>query len=193
MLMQRLRDHTAVLHAQVEEILDPDTRFASRDAYIGLLRLLYPFYCKCEAVLSALPWHKISFDLRARLKSHLMAADLRALGEDVPDEKPDSYCPICIDLASGFGTMYVLEGATLGGRILRKQLKARLGIDASNGGSFYDCYGDRTETMWKEFGAAADSYCDGSQQYCDSAVASSTATFTAIGRLLSPFGDAAKF
>lgn len=189
MIMQRLRAETAALHTRVEAILDPDARFATRTAYVDLLHLLHPFYRRCEAVLSKLPWHEIGFDLDARRKSHLLAADLRSLGSTVSEAKVDAECPICIDLASGLGTMYVLEGATLGGRILRKQLRERFDIDASNGGSFYEGYGAETERLWKEFGSAAEGYCGESPQRCDSAAAAATATFTAIGRLLTPSGD----
>lgn len=189
MLMQRLRDETAALHAQVESVLNPDVRFATRANYIALLLALHPFYLKCETVLAALPWHEIGFDLAARRKGPLLAADLRALGQSVRDEQPDAHCPICINLAAGFGTMYVLEGATLGGRILRKLLRTKLGIDATNGGSFYDCYGDRTQAMWKEFGAAADAYCGDFPQRQDSAVAAATATFSAIARVVWALDD----
>lgn len=184
MVMRRLRDETASLHASVEEMFNPDVRFATRGNYIQLLHRLHPFYLKCETVLGALPWHEIGFDLDERRKEHLMAADLLAMGESVSDDRPDSHCPICIDLAAGFGTMYVLEGATLGGRILRRSLRNKLGIGRDNGGSFYDCYGDRTERLWKEFGAAAEGYCGSSTQRQTAAIAAATATFTAIGRLL---------
>jgi heme oxygenase len=185
MVMQRLRDETAELHAQVEDLMDPDARFATRASYIGLLHLLQPFYLKCETVLESLPWQQIGFDFESRRKEPLLVADLAALGEAVNGEKPDSHCPICIDLASGFGTLYVLEGATLGGRILRKSLKSKLDIDADNGGSFYNGYGNLTQQRWQEFGIAAEAYCAGYPQRIDSALAAATATFTAFGRLLS--------
>jgi heme oxygenase len=189
MIMQRLRDETAALHAHVEAMLNPAVRFSSRSEYAELLRILHPFYRKCEVVLAALPWQEIGFDFDARRKDHLLIADLQALGEPSVDERPDAYCPICIDLASGFGTLYVLEGATLGGRILRKQLRSKLGIDATNGGSFYDCYADRTNERWTEFKAAAESYVGAQPHRIDSTLAAATATFTAIGRLLAPAAE----
>ena len=185
MVMRRLREDTAALHAQLEEFMDPDARFATRASYIGLLHLLQPFYLKCETMLGALPWQQLGFDFESRRKEPLLVADLAALGESVKGDKTDSHGPICIDLASGFGTMYVLEGATLGGRILRKTLKVKLDIDADHGGSFYNGYGDLTQQRWKDFGAAADSYCGGYTRRIDSALAAATATFTAFGRLLS--------
>jgi heme oxygenase len=185
MVMQRLRDETAALHARVEGFMDPDERFATRSSYIDLLHLLQPFYLKCETVLESLPWQEIGFNFESRRKEPLLVADLSAFGESVDGEKPDSHCPICIDLASGFGTLYVLEGATLGGRILCKSLKSKLDIDADNGGSFYNGYGNLTQQRWKEFGIAAEAYCTGYPQRVDSALAAATATFTAFGRLLS--------
>lgn len=185
MTMHRLREATADLHALVEVALDPNTRFASQSSYVELLQVLHPFYVTIETKLTALPWNSIGFDFNARRKATLLEADLRALGEvdHEPMQSEVSY-PVLIDLASGFGALYVLEGATLGGRILRKVLRSRLDIDHAGGGSFYAGYGDATQDKWREFGTALNGYCDRSEQRRDSAVAAATATFTAIGRIL---------
>lgn len=186
MLMQRLRDDTAELHENVEQSLNPAERFRTRENYIALLQILYPFYGTIEAIMAKLDWGSIGFDFDARCKTRLLAGDLHALGRPVEGPAPQAVeCSVLIDLASGFGALYVLEGAALGGRILRKILKANLGIDDSTGGSFYDGYGDATQRRWQEFGTAVDGYCDGFQQRADSAVAAATATFSAMGRLLS--------
>jgi heme oxygenase len=39
------------------------------------------------------------------------------------------------------GVLYVLEGATLGGQILRREIASRLRLDADNGAAFLDVYG----------------------------------------------------
>lgn len=185
MTMHRLRDATGELHGLVEVALNPATRFATQSAYVELLHVLHPFYVEIETKLAALPWNSIGFDFNTRRKALLLEADLRALGQTgrVPTTVDVAY-PLLIDLASGFGAMYVLEGATLGGRVLRKLLRNRLAIDAAAGGAFYDGYGESTEQRWNEFGAALNDYCDRTEQRRDSAVAAATATFTAIGSCL---------
>jgi heme oxygenase len=48
------------------------------------------------------------------------------------------------------GIVYVLEGSTLGGAYLLKQL-ALLGITASQGGSYLASYGSNRGKMWQRF------------------------------------------
>ena len=65
--------------------------------------------------------------------------------------------PICDQLpvidssAACLGVLYVLEGATLGGQILRREISARLGLEADNGAAFLDVYGAATGRRWREF------------------------------------------
>ena len=77
--------------------------------------------------------------------------DLRAMGI-----KPGTLalCPTLPQLnseASVLGVLYVLEGATLGGNILRKQISDRLGLQAHDGGAFLYVYGEATGRNWKSF------------------------------------------
>jgi heme oxygenase len=53
--------------------------------------------------------------------------------------------------ASCLGILYVLEGATLGGQILRREISARLGLEADNGAAFLDVYGAATGRRWRDF------------------------------------------
>jgi heme oxygenase len=49
------------------------------------------------------------------------------------------------------GCMYVLEGATLGGQVVLRQVRAALGVDAASGASFFAGYGSRNGAMWQAF------------------------------------------
>ena len=49
------------------------------------------------------------------------------------------------------GGWYVVEGATLGGRIIATHLEARLGLRRETGAWFFDSYGDERESRWSEF------------------------------------------
>ena len=54
-------------------------------------------------------------------------------------------------LAACLGALYVLEGATLGGQVLRREMATRLALDSDNGASFLNVYGAETGRRWKEF------------------------------------------
>jgi heme oxygenase (biliverdin-IX-beta and delta-forming) len=43
----------------------------------------------------------------------------------------------------------VMEGATLGGRMITRHVQATLGIALDTGGSFFEGYGANTATMWQ--------------------------------------------
>jgi heme oxygenase len=47
--------------------------------------------------------------------------------------------------------MYVLEGATLGGRVVSRSIHETLSIDARGAGSFFHAYGTETAPMWRSF------------------------------------------
>jgi heme oxygenase (biliverdin-IX-beta and delta-forming) len=47
------------------------------------------------------------------------------------------------------GCLYVLEGATMGGRMITRHLQATFGITPDAGGRFFDGYGADTGKMWQ--------------------------------------------
>ncbi len=60
--------------------------------------------------------------------------------------------PVCNSIAQAFGCLYVLEGATLGGRVLCRHFNQTLGLDVHNGSAFFAGYGEATGAMWALFG-----------------------------------------
>jgi heme oxygenase (biliverdin-IX-beta and delta-forming) len=51
------------------------------------------------------------------------------------------------------GSMYVVEGSTLGGTIIAHEVERRLGLNAETGCAYFRSYGRETAAMWKSFGA----------------------------------------
>jgi heme oxygenase len=96
-------------------------------------------------------------DYKERRKAPQIARDLRAITPHVRLEE----LPLCTGLPhlntaeQALGCLYVLEGATLGGQIISRQLRESLGIAAEDGAAFYNGYGSDTGRQWKSFGAAA--------------------------------------
>jgi heme oxygenase (biliverdin-IX-beta and delta-forming) len=94
------------------------------------------------------------FDSAMRLKTPTLVDDLHALGLDnlAIDALPRcAELPVSDTAAACLGALYVLEGATLGGQVLRREMAQRLGLDADNGGAFLNVYGAETGRRWKDF------------------------------------------
>ncbi len=152
MILAALRAGTADRHAWVERVVDLPARLTGRDRYAALLGRLYGYYQPVEAALAAAAeLHPRGFDCPARFKTGLLRRDLAAL--DAPaDELPN--CARLPDLATRedvLGVLYVLEGAALGGRVVRKLVHDRLGLTATTGCAFFFGHGDRVGPMWQEF------------------------------------------
>ena len=54
------------------------------------------------------------------------------------------------------GSMYVVEGSTLGGQFIARELEQRLGLTGGFGYSYFLGYREATGSRWKEFGKQAE-------------------------------------
>ncbi len=64
--------------------------------------------------------------------------------------------------AQAFGCIYVMEGSTLGGKIIYNTLKKQLDLDKMRGASFFYGYGPETGIRWKTFGESLQTFATGS-------------------------------
>lgn len=153
MILDALRARTAAAHARAERAMNITARLARVEDYAALLGRLFGYYQPVEAALArAGDFHPAGLDLRARRKCELLAADLSALGHSSPDELPRcAWVPAPTSAEEVLGTLYVLEGATLGGKVVRRLVADRLGLTATTGCAFFTGYGDRVGVMWQEF------------------------------------------
>ena len=153
-LLEALRTGTALLHVALEKRLPFFSERLDADWYGRLLQAYYGFYGPMEAALYDIDLIPEGFDPVLRVKTPTLLNDLRALG--LPDT---AICalPRCAALPTFetpeacLGALYVLEGATLGGQVLRREMAQRLDLDASNGGAFLNVYGAETGRRWKDF------------------------------------------
>lgn len=90
-------------------------------------------------------------DVHDRQKFHLIQKDLDFFAKDETETtqpyKPFSQASVPFML----GYMYVIEGSTLGGRVILKHLAPRLKINEDNGGKFFAGYKEDTSAKWKSF------------------------------------------
>jgi heme oxygenase len=152
MLLTQLRATTRPFHDSLESrlnILDPGL---SRERYFRLLRLFYGFYAPLESRIDAYGDNPDAWLAGDRRKAHLLEDDLRT--QD-PSQAADQF-PVCAQLpetstpAGQLGCMYVLEGATLGGQVVVRHLRPRLGLNG-HGATFFASYGERVGAMWRKF------------------------------------------
>jgi heme oxygenase (biliverdin-IX-beta and delta-forming) len=181
MIMARLKQETKVYHEQLET--NPYSRAMSdgtltREAYSEMLQRFYGFYRPLEAQLQQFS----PVDVSERQHTPFLVRDLQTLDCLV------EALPLCDDLpqittpARALGSLYVLEGATLGGQIITRQLK-RFGLTPENGVSFFNSYGERVGEMWKAFIVSANTYAE-THGHEDEMVDAASETFITFGRWL---------
>ncbi|QDV32659.1 biliverdin-producing heme oxygenase [Tautonia plasticadhaerens] len=187
-ILARLRHETRSHHEAIERVVDVDRLGASRSAYVRLLRGFLGYYEPLEGRLAGLPWEASGLDFRERRKAGWLREDLRSLDPDGPP------CPTCpdlpepVDLARGLGCLYVVEGATLGGRVVLRLIGDRLGIGPESGGRFYSGYRARTGAMWASFGRFAEAHVAAHPDRADAVVEAASETFDSLRRWLSGTG-----
>jgi len=153
-LLEALRTGTALLHVALEKRLPFFSEHLDANGYMRLIQAYYGFYLPIEAALHDSHLIPDGFDPVLRVKTPTLLSDLNALGLD---QTAITGLPRCTHLprfdtpAACLGALYVLEGATLGGQVLRREMARRLGVDADNGGAFLNVYGAETGRRWKDF------------------------------------------
>jgi heme oxygenase (biliverdin-IX-beta and delta-forming) len=156
--VEELKRGTQDLHRRVEQVVDIDSVCAGADTYCALLSRLLGYYEPLEQLLSSFSWDTAGLDFAARRKSAWLMRDLAFLGID---EAKQAKLPRCEELpkpgslAAALGVMYVLEGATLGGQVIRRTIDKKLRLTMPAGAGFHTSYGPRNGSMWLSFKAAA--------------------------------------
>lgn len=139
-VLERLRAHTRALHHRIEQQLDAVERFTDPSQRYPLIARFAALQVAAEAVLpaslAAIEGLHMDHRCRAPLLRRFMASPC------APFPQPGS-------AAEALGMLYVLEGSTLGGRVILNALAAR-GIE-DHALSFLDAYGSDTGLRWREF------------------------------------------
>ena len=159
-LLQRLKIETALAHDRIEQAFDLGARTSSRSAYRDLLARLYGFHAAWEPRAEAALAHPGLF--RGRRKVDLLRTDLHELGMTDSDMRQLALCVPTVPMrtpADALGSMYVVEGSTLGGTLTARHVERRLGLGFNNGCSYFRCYGEAVGPMWKAFGTTLLSHC----------------------------------
>ena len=146
---------TSASHTALEDQLPLMNADLTREDYFQFVSRFFGFYAPLEVQLLASPhWHQLAFDYAPRQKTPRLAQDLLALGRSDAALAATPRCtdlPACTSAEQLLGCLYVIEGATLGGRSITRHLQTQLGLTPESGGAFFDGYGVQTGSHWKAF------------------------------------------
>lgn len=199
-ILARLRAETREAHKDLERVLDLTGSALTHDRYRRRLEQYVGFYGPLEAALRircTVPGDRdgtASSSLEALVprlhKTALLQQDLQQHQVSTKD------LPLCRDLpsletpAEVLGCFYVLEGATLGGRMIAQHISTTLGITSTTGGSFFEGYAGETGTMWHAMRHILVT-CAVDVETEDVIVENAIATFTCLRQWCEPDGGAA--
>jgi heme oxygenase (biliverdin-IX-beta and delta-forming) len=155
MITQELRNKTAENHIRLEQsrILLPFSEgILTRENYTLILQSFYGFFQPLERALGVLPVNTYVPDYDSRRKATSLQQDLHCLlGETYQSPELCTRLPAVQNMSQALGCLYVMEGSTLGGKLIYKRVQQYLGLDNLFGASFFYGYGAETGSRWKAF------------------------------------------
>ena len=188
MILERLSEETFRNHAVIESQMPLLDSAMSLDTYRDLLSRFWGYYAPLEERLQnamAIYWPDNEYLWSERKKTPLLEMDLRSLGQSTTAH---SKCPDLPNLATPahvLGCLYVIEAATLGGKIISKHLNSNLGLTFESGAAFFFGYGLVTGTSWQSFRQFLVSSAEALHRD-DEIVVSANATFRTLSNWLFP-------
>ena len=142
-------------HARVEALLVPRLRCADAVGYRQVIAALFGFIEPLEARMAArCSDPAVVRFISARRHAERLHADLVALGVEPGHAPRCTRVPAVASVPELFGCAYVLEGATLGGRIISGWLATSLALSPATGASYFAGHGAATGRMWQATRAA---------------------------------------
>ena len=159
--------------------------------YRDHLARLLGFYTPLEAALAkvdGLDTWVPGLDDRL-VKTGWLAEDLSAL--DPGPMAPTGHMP-ALGVAEALGVLYVVEGSTLGGRLIERHLQRTLGLTPHDGARFYHSYGEARGPRWTTFKAALDAYGEAHPDAASDVIAAAADTVQVFSVwLAAPLGEEA--
>lgn len=158
MLSNRLKIETRHNHHELEKKLVGSIKLIrNKEDYTRILNLFYSFFGGLEALIDTHIDISVLADYPNRRKTAALAEDIKQLGSILPSLASGDALPPIQNHPQALGALYVIEGSTLGGKIISKMVGQQLGITNDAGLSFFKGYGEQTDEMWQSFKQTIDS------------------------------------
>jgi heme oxygenase len=152
MLADQLKKDTLTNHQQLEKLLIGRMKAIRSIAdYTNLLQLFYTYFGGLELVINQYINQADLPDYELRRKTEALAQDIKDLGGQPQPLADKQALPNIQNSLQAYAALYVIEGSTLGGKIISKMMAQQLGVNNSKGFSFFNGYGENTENMWETF------------------------------------------
>jgi heme oxygenase len=151
--LNNLRIKTAASHKGLEalpiskSVVDPQITIEEYALYLSLMHdVVQNLEEDIYPVLS-----NLIYDLNDRKKAHLLVEDLKHIGSTKTQIISPFKNASEISVPFAMGIMYVIEGSTLGGRFILKNIQENLGFTEEKGASYFAGYGNKTGSFWKNY------------------------------------------
>ncbi len=186
-ILVQLKTRTAHQHQATEATVNLMRDDYTLDDYKKLLIKFYSFYKPFEVKMSEkLVANLVEFNHNERLNTPKLIADLKHLGMSETEISSIQLCDNLPNLDSKdriFGSLYVIEGSTLGGQVISRHLKGKFDIDETSGAAFFSGYGKETGKMWNGYREAVTNFAENTENN-DEIIAGANETFEKIGECL---------
>ncbi|MET3978166.1 heme oxygenase [Mucilaginibacter sp. UYP25] len=164
MLSDKLKEETKTNHQILEKALVGNLKaIRSAQEYINLLKLFYGYFGGLEVKIERSINKTLLPDNDDRRKTQAIANDITNLDGEVPAKANGDSLPRITNHLEALGALYVIEGSTLGGKIISKMMQQQLGL-GNKGMSFFTGYGDNTVAMWDAFKDALNQQAENPEQ-----------------------------
>jgi heme oxygenase len=189
-----LRLTTRAEHDRIEHLLRL-TEPMSLERYAAILGGFDAFLRVWEPRIHAALPERLQGWFRSRRRGGFASADTEWLRSVADIHPPPVGAQAAAALPLGelpevLGSLYVIEGSALGGRVIAPSLKRTLGLDQGRGASYFHGFGGETGVMWHNFRMLASLEIGESSHDIVSACRSAKRTFAALIELFAPLGPA---
>lgn len=150
MLNEQLKESTHPSHQALEKkMVSIIKKIRTRQDYINFLKVMYGYYAALEKRVQE---YVSEIEIGKRRKAERLLEDISYFESTTTPEVCNELPPINSH-AEALGAMYVMEGSTMGGKIIARMIEGQAGINGPSGFSFFNGYGEDTGRMWEEFKA----------------------------------------
>lgn len=152
MVSEYLKQNTAEYHNAAEKLFNSEKIFNKTftlEDYRKIIHTNYLMLLHSEDIIFSSLSDKFNekLQLNERKKLPLIEKDLSGLA--LENQEPSLNLEFENE-HEALGAMYVIEGSTLGGNVIAKQLSKTEGFDQVTF-NFFGCYQENTGSMWKNF------------------------------------------
>ncbi|MCJ7932913.1 MAG: biliverdin-producing heme oxygenase [Chryseobacterium sp.] len=152
MVSEYLKQNTADYHDAAEKLFNSEKIFNKTFTLEDYKKIIHTNYLMLlhseDQIFSSLSdKYSEKLQLNERKKLSLIEKDLKSLSLE---NQTASHNLEFTNEHEALGAMYVIEGSTLGGNVIAKQLSKTEGFDEVTF-NFFGCYQENTGPMWKSF------------------------------------------